>query len=174
MTFGFILALLGGFTVLQACFPLPYLPADFLLMYVIFLGMQRGRGSGFLAGLAGGFMMDLLAGPRLGLFTAAKGLTGALADTLHLGANREDPRTQVLAFAALTLVHDGLVAGLGRLWGLNQGGIRQVVAVYILPKCLLHALLAIPFFWVLQKVVRRRVIRNKRAQAPRIIRSWPH
>jgi rod shape-determining protein MreD len=174
MTWGLILIFLPVFVAAQACMPFGFMPLDFVLLYVAFIGMQRGAGGATVVGFLGGLAMDLLAGPpRLGLLTCAMALTGVAADSLHRTANRDSARAQILYVAGLTLAHDLLLAGGGRLMDLAQGGWRQVVVMYMIPKLLLHALLAVPFFWLLQAVIRRRVIRNKLANAPKIIRSLP-
>jgi rod shape-determining protein MreD len=174
MTWGLVLLLMAVFVTLQACMPFGFMPLDFLLLYVAFIGLQRGRGSGTAVGLLGGLVMDLLSGPpKLGLFTCAMGLTGLAADSLHRSANRESRRAQILYVMGLSLLHDSVLALGGRMLDLAQGGVRQVVLMYMLPKLITHAVLAVPFFWLLQYIIRRPVIRNKLANAPKIIRSLP-
>ncbi len=175
MTTGLIAMLLAFFVGLQACLPPAYLPLDTLLLFVGFIGLYRGGGAGTACGLIGGFVMDLLAGPpgSLGLFTLSKGLAGLAADTISRSARWESAATQVLGFAGISLAHDLTLMLAARFVGLNQGGLRQVIFLYALPKAALHALLAVPFFIVMQRLIRRRVRRNRLAQSPRRIRSLP-
>lgn len=174
MTWGLILLLLPVFVVLQAGLPFGFMPVDFVLLYVAFIGLQRGAGGGTVVGLLGGLAMDLMTGPpKLGLFTCAMALTGVAADSLHQTANRDSRRAQIFYVMGLSLAHDLVLASGGRLLDLAQGGVRQVVVMYVLPKLVTHALLAVPFFWLMQIIIRRRVIRNKLASAPKIIRSLP-
>jgi rod shape-determining protein MreD len=173
MTSGLILFLLGFFVTLQDCLlPFGYLPFDFLLLFVIFIGLQRGEVAGAWVGLLAGFCMDLVAGPpHLGVFTLSKCLAGAAAGLLGRLAFPERWRTQVLAGAGLTLVHEGVAAWSGRKLGLAQGGLWQVLGAFVGPKIVLHGLAALPFFWLMQKVVRRRIIQNKLMAAPKVIKS---
>jgi rod shape-determining protein MreD len=175
VTTGLITVLLAFFVGLQACLPPAYLPLDTLLLFVGFIGLYRGQGAGTACGLVSGFIMDLLAGPpgTLGLFTLSKGVAGMLADTISRSARWESAATQVLGFASISLAHDLVLALGARFAGLNQGGLGQVVFLYALPKAALHALLAVPFFIVMQRLIRRRVRRNKLAQSPRMIHSLP-
>jgi rod shape-determining protein MreD len=175
VTAGLIAVLLAFFVGLQACLPPAYLPLDTLLLFIGFIGLYRGAGSGTACGLLGGFVMDLLAGPpgTLGLFTLSKGLAGMTADVISRSARWESAATQVLGFAGISLAHDLALMLAARFVGLNQGGLGQVLFLYALPKAALHALLAVPFFIVMQRLIRRRVRRNKLAQSPRMIRSLP-
>ena len=173
MTTGLILVLLAFFVTLQNCLlPFGYLPFDGLFLFVTFIGLQRGEAAGAWVGFLAGFCMDLVAGPpHPGVFTLAKCLTGAAAGLLARMANPETGGTQALAAAGLTLAHEALVAWAGRRLGLAQGGFWQVGLVYVLPKMVVHGLLALPFFWLLQKVVRQRTIKRKLATSPRVIKS---
>lgn len=173
MTTGLTLLLLAFFVTLQNCLlPFGYLPLDWLFLFVVFIGLQRGEATGSWVGFAAGFCMDLVAGPpHPGTFTLAKCFSGALAGVLARMANPDNPSTQVVVAGGLTLVHEALVAWSGHQLGLAQGGLAQVLGVYVLPKTLVHGLMAVPFFWFLQKLVRRRVIKRKLAGSPRVIKS---
>lgn len=175
MTTGPILLFMALFFVVQACLPPAYMPVDLPLMYVGFIGLYRGGNSGLGAGLVSGFCMDLLAGPPggLGLFTLAKGVAGWTADTVSRSARWESLSTQILGMAGVAVAHDTALMLAARWLGVNQGGLWQVATRYTLPKAALHALLAVPFFIVMQRLIRKRVRRNKLAQSPRMIHSLP-
>ena len=173
MTTGLVLVLLGFFVTLQDCLlPFGYLPIDWLFLFVVFIGLQRGEAAGSWVGFLAGFCMDLLAGPpHLGTFTLAKTFSATAAGVLARLVNPERPATQAMLAAFLTLVHEALAAWSGARLGLAQGGLAPLLAAYVLPKILAHGLAAVPFFWLLQKVVRRRVIQRRLAVAPKVLKS---
>ena len=54
------------------------LPADLVLIVVIFAALSRGRIAGLWAGTAGGLLQDMLSGGLIGISGLAKSITGVL------------------------------------------------------------------------------------------------
>jgi rod shape-determining protein MreD len=164
---------LGLFVTLQnVCLPFGYFPVDFLLLFVIFSGLKRGEVRGAWVGVLAGLCMDLIAGPpHLGAFTLAKGLCGVLAGLLSDKANSDELGMQVSVAAGLTLLHESLVMWAGRSFQLSQGGLGHVLAVYWVPKTLLHGLLAVPFFWLMNRLSRSATVRLRMDGTPKVITS---
>jgi rod shape-determining protein MreD len=158
---------------LQVSLPFGYLPLDLAFLVCVFTGLQRGRGAGLMMGALGGLLLDALVSPRLGPRLVSLALSGAIADSLSSVVNREQPRLQALAAAALSLLHDGLLYGCAALMDLGQGGPRRFLLDYALPRLALHGLLAVPFFFVFRAMVRARVFQDPLSRKPSVIRKLP-
>jgi rod shape-determining protein MreD len=157
---------------LQAVLPLRWSPVDLALLVTVFAGLRRGGGLGFFCGATAGLLLDALASPVPGLRLAPLAIVGALADSVEGGVNREQPRLQVLAVAGLCLLHDALLAVLGRHFHLDQGGVGRVLGSYVLPRVLAQGALAVPLFWVLGLLVRQRVFQDPLRRPVRSIQRW--
>ncbi len=166
-----LLALLS--VMAQVNLPFAYFPLDLPLLTCILVGLRRGRGAGLLFGLLAGLTLDALLFERLGPRSVALVLSGALADWLEGGVNREQPRVQIAMAASLSLLHDVLLAWVARAQGLSQGGWDRFVGEYLLPRAGVHALLAVPYFFLLGFLVRARVFEDPLSRSPRVIRKWP-
>jgi len=166
-----LLALLS--VLAQVNLPFAYLPFDLPLLTCILLGLRRGRGAGLLSGLLAGLLLDALLFERFGPRSVALLLSGALADWLESGVNREQPRLQIALAAGISLFHDLLMAWVARAQGLSQGGWDRFVGEYLLPRAGVHALLAVPFYFLLGLLVRARVFQDPLSRSPRMIRKWP-
>ncbi len=167
-----LLSLSALAALLQVTLPFHWWPVDAPLLLVIFAGLRRGRGLGFLCGAAAGLVLDALSSPVAGLRLAPLVLVGALADSAERGVNREQPRLQVLAVIGLCFLHDVVLMLLAWRFDLNQGGLALVIGSYALPRLLVHALLAIPLFWALSLLVRQRVLQDPLRRPVRSIQRW--
>jgi rod shape-determining protein MreD len=172
MMAGLLLGLCAVAAVLQGVLPFHWWPLDLPLLLVIFAGLRRGGGLGLCCGVTAGLVLDVLSSPVAGLRLAPLALVGALADSAESGVNREQPRLQVLAVAALCEVHDALTMALGWHFGLNQGGLQRVLGAYILPRLLVQGALAVPLFWLLGLLVRQRVFQDPLRRPVRSIQRW--
>ena len=168
-----ILLFLGLLTALsalvQVSLPFSYLPLDLVFLTCVFAGFQRGRGAGLAAGILGGLLLDALVSPRL----LSLALTGALADSLSLGANREQPRLQWLAAAGLSLAHDCLLYWAAWALKLGEASPARFLISFALPRLLVHAALAVPFYFVFRAIVRARVFQDPLSRPPAVIRKLP-
>lgn len=173
MTGLLLLALALGAALLQLSVPLPWWPFDLPLLIAAYAGLTRGRGWGLLCGALAGGLMDALHSPVPSLRLVPLALAGALADALEPGVNREQPRLQVLSVLLLVLVHDGLLAFLGRAQGLTQGGLGRFFFAYGLPRLAGQALATLPLFWLLGLVLRQRAFLTPRQRGVQTIRRWP-
>ena len=81
---------------------------DLPLLLVTSFGLLYGPRAGFLTGLVGGLLQDLLFGRVVGLFALTKAVTGYLAGLATGKVYRENPLVVSAAFVAAALVHDGL------------------------------------------------------------------
>lgn len=171
-----MIALLMGlgalFALLQGILPWTWWPTDLPLLLAIFAGLRRGSGLGLFTGVSAGLVLDALASPVPGMRLAPLALVGALADSAERGVNREQPRLQILAVAGLCLLHDLLLVLLARHFGLNQGGFGRVFGLYVLPRAVAQALLAVPVFWALGLLVRQRVFQDPLRRPVRSIQRW--
>jgi len=164
------LALLSA--ALQLSLPWAWWPLDLPLLVAAFAGLTRGGGWGLFCGAVAGLQMDLVLSPALGLRFAPLALAGALADALQPGVNRDQPRLQVAAVFAMTLLHDLLLSLLGRRLGLPQGGLQRVALGFMAPRLAGQALACIPFFSLLGLLVRQKVFLDPRARNVQTIRRW--
>lgn len=171
-----MIALLLGISalaaLLQAILPWAWWPADLPLLLAIFAGLRRGGGLGLLCGATAGLVLDTLASPVPGLRLAPLALAGAIADSAESGVNRDQPRLQVLFVAGLCLLHDLLLAGLARRFGLDQGGLVRVFGAFVLPRLVVQAVLAVPVFWAMGLLVRQRVFQDPLRRPVRSIQRW--
>ncbi len=172
MTAAFLASLAVVSAILQAGLPLRWSPVDLPLLLVAFAGLSRGNGLGLACGVAAGLTLDCLLGGPAGLRLAPLALTGALADALQPGVNRDQPRLQVLAVLALTFFHDGCLALMARRLGVPQYGPRRAVLEYELPRLAAQALGCLPLFGLLGVVVRQRVFQDRRQGRVKTIRRW--
>lgn len=81
---------------------------DLSLLLVTSFGLLYGPRAGFLSGLVGGLLQDLLYGRVVGLFALTKAVTGYLAGLATGRVYRENPLVVAGAFVAAAFVHDGL------------------------------------------------------------------
>jgi rod shape-determining protein MreD len=168
------LAFLGpAMALLQVSLPFAWLPLDLPLLVCAFAGLQRGRGTGLMVGLLSGLLLDALVSPKLGPRLLSLSIAGAVADALSPSVNREQPRLQVAAAAAISLGHDILLFFTAMALGLSQGGGRRFLFSYGLPRLLTHAALAAPFFFVFRALVRARVFQDPLSRPPAVIRKLP-
>jgi rod shape-determining protein MreD len=158
---------------LQVSLPFVYLPVDLVFLVCVFTGLQRGRGLGLMVGVLGGVLLDALVSPRLGPRLISLAMTGAIADSLSGSLNREQPRLQVLAAAVLSLIHDCILYLAAALLDLSQDGLRRFFLDYALPRLVLHAALAVPFFFIFRALVRARVFQDPLSRPPGVIRKLP-
>lgn len=168
-----LLGLASAFACIQVSVPLPWWPLDLPLLLAAYAGLTRGNGWGLACGVVAGLWLDVLlhdAGP---LRLLPLGLAGALADSLQPGVNRDQPRLQLLSVLMLVLVHDILLALLGRQLGLAQGGLQRMVLAYALPRLAAQGLVALPFFWGLGLLVKQKVFQDPRQRGVQTIRRWP-
>jgi rod shape-determining protein MreD len=168
--FLFCLAIMAG--LIQVSLPFAYVPVDLVFLVVVFSGLQRGHGSGLATGILGGLLLDILVSPRLGPRLISCAMIGAIADTMEGAVNREQPRLQLLAVAALSLGHDMILGAASSAMNLNQGGWKRLAGYYILPRLAVHAGLAVPFYYLFRAVVRARVFQDPRMKSPLVIRKW--
>lgn len=159
---------------LQISLPLSYVPVDMVFLTAVFAGLQRGRGTGFMVGAFGGPLLDALVSPTLGPRLLSLALSGALADSLSQVLNREQPRLQILAALGLSAVHDLLLFGAAHSLGIEQDSWERLSYEYFLPRMLVHALLAVPYFFVFRALVRARVFQDPLSRPPGVIRKLPH
>jgi rod shape-determining protein MreD len=157
----------------QVSVPLHWWPLDLPLLVAAFAGLALGGGWGLGCGLLSGFMLDTLLGGPVGLRLVPLAVAGALADALQQGVNRDQPRLQVGAVMALTLVHDGLLALYARKFGVPQYGLDRLLFQYGLPRLAAQALASLPLFWALGFLVKRRVFLDPRQRQVKMIRRWP-
>ena len=76
------------------------------------------------------------------------------ADSLHGGLNPHQPVTQLGATASLTLLH-GLVMWQAAAWiEIAQPGLARFVMVWLLPVTGVHALVAVPVFYFLGRLLK--------------------
>ena len=168
-----LFAMLGALGALaQATLPFRWWPADLPLLLVVFAGLRRGKGLGLFCGVLAGLVLDALGSPVPGLRLAPLAVVGALADSAEGGVNWGQPRLQILAVLGFSLVHDGLLVLLAWHFNLNQGGALKVAWDYVLPRCLTQAALAVPLFWILGLVLRRRVFQDPLRRPVRSIQRW--
>ncbi len=171
-----MVALLLGITamaaLLQAVLPWAWWPADLPLLLAIFAGLRRGGGLGLLCGVTAGVVLDTLASPVPGLRLAPLVLVGAIADSAESGVNRDQPRLQVLMVVGLSLVHDLMMSVLARRFGLDQGGVVRVIGVFVIPRVVSQALLAIPVFYGMGLLVRQKVFQDPLRRPVRSIQRW--
>ena len=164
-----ISALMGLF---QSVVPLQWWSVDLALLVTVFAGLRRGRGLGLFCGLTAGLVLDALVSPAPGLRLAPLVLAGALADGVEGGVNREQPRLQIIAMAGICLFHDSILIFLAWHLNLNQGGLGRVLGLYVLPRVLTQAVLAVPLFWGLGHVVSQRVFQDPLRRPVRSIQRW--
>ena len=169
----FLFLLTALAVLLQVSLPFAYVPLDLVFLVVVFSGLQRGKGNGLATGILGGHLLDTLVSPRLGPRLLSLALTGALADTMEGAVNREQPRLQLLAAALLSLAHDLILGWASSEMELSQGGWRRLGLDYILPRLALHALLAVPFYYLFRAVVHARVFQDPRMKSPLVIKKLP-
>jgi rod shape-determining protein MreD len=170
----FFLAFLAIAAVLaQVSLPFDWVPVDLAFLVCVFSGLQRGGGTGFLLGAAAGGLLDSLVSPQIGPRLVAMSLTGALADTLFLSANREQPKLQFLAAAALSFFHDSLLFWAARWLEIGETGMRRWFEAYALPRLLAHALFAMPFYYVFRAIVRAKIFQDPLTRPPIVIRKLP-
>jgi len=169
----FLALLTACAALLQVSLPFGYLPLDLVFLVVVFTGLQRGRGAGLASGALGGLLLDSLVSPRLGPRLISLALSGAIADSLSDSVNREQPRLQMAVAALLSLVHDLLLFWGASALGLSQGGGRRFLLAYALPRLALHALLAVPFYFVFRAIVRAPVFQDPLTKPPVVIRKLP-
>lgn len=172
-----IASLLLALAVVSACVqvsvPLPWWPLDLPLLVVAFAGLTRGEGWGLACGLLAGFTLEALLGTPAGLRLIPLAFAGALADALQPGVNRDQPRLQMFAVLALTLLHDSLLAFFAHRFGVPQYGFRRAAMEYGVPRLAAQALVCLPLFWLLGLVVRQRVFQDPRQVRVKTIRRWP-
>ena len=170
---GALLALaMTGLCALQVAQPWAWSPVDLPLLLAIFAGLQRGRGTGLALGAFGGALLDAWSSPAPGLRLGSLALAGALADALEPDVKGERPTLQAPAAAALTLVHDLVLALLAWRAGLSQGGLGTYLGAYVVPRFIAQGLLAIPFFFAFRALVRQRVFLNPLGEKPKLLRRW--
>lgn len=158
---------------LQAGVPLPWWPLDLPLLLAAYAGLTRGNGWGLACGALSGLVLDVLLSPQPGLRLAPLALSGAMADALQPGINRDQPRLQVLAVISLVLFHDLLLAGLAKALGLPQGGLSRFIFAYLLPRLAGQALATVPLFAALGLLVKQKVFLDPRQRGVQTIRRWP-
>jgi len=158
---------------IQVATPLHWWPFDLPLLVAAFAGLSRGGGWGLGCGLLSGFALDTLLGGPVGLRMVPLALAGALADALQPGVNRDQPRLQLAAVIALTLVHDACLALYARKFGVAQYGVDRMLFQYVLPRLAAQALACLPLFWALGFLVKQRVFLDPRKRQVKTIRRWP-
>ena len=160
-------------SLLQLTIPVEWMPINLPLLVSVFIGLSSGSGLGLLCGSTIGLVMDATVSPAFGLFTFSGALAGGTADFLSESFNREQIVTQVLAMAALTMIHE-LAVWQGAQWaGIEQISLDRFFWVFALPKVAAHAFLDIPAFVVL-KFFMRTGRRGRFSRVPKTIRSFPH
>ena len=168
-----LLVVLAALTaVLQVSLPWAWWPLDLCLLLAAFAGLTRGSGWGLVCGLVAGTCLDLLISPALGLRMVPLGLAGALADALQPGVNRDQPRLQVAAVLCMVLLHDALLALMGRRFDLPQSGLTKVFFAYVAPRLAGQGLATVPFFLALSVLVRQKVFLDPRHRGVQTIRRW--
>lgn len=88
---------------------------DFVLVGVVFIGLQWGAVAGILGGTAGGLLQDVLAGQVVGVGGLAKTVTGCLAGIIGTQFVLNRPQARTIIVAAGTVVHRSIMLGLGGL-----------------------------------------------------------
>lgn len=112
---------------------------DFVLVGVVFTGLQWGPVAGILGGTVGGLLQDVLAGQVVGVGGLAKTVTGCLAGIIGTQFVLNRPHARTIIVAAGTVVHRLIMLGLNGLidqhwpgvpWGamLAETGINTLAA----------------------------------------------
>ncbi|MEE9166083.1 MAG: rod shape-determining protein MreD [Candidatus Neomarinimicrobiota bacterium] len=79
---------------------------DFLLIFVMYMAMQKGSPTGVVTGFVIGFLEDLLsAGSLFGLASLTKSLSGFLLGRLHGRYPRMSPVVFHVAWVSIVLIH---------------------------------------------------------------------
>lgn len=168
-----LLALGALLAALQVTLPLAWSPLDLPLLLTLVAGLRRGRATGFMVGAFCGLCLDLWAGPSFGLRSVSLALAGSAADAFEGWVNPDQPRLQMAAAAIGSLVHDTLLMALAWHLGLPQGGLLATLGLFVLPRALAAAALAVPAFMLFTVIARQRVFVNPLARPPSTIRRWP-
>jgi rod shape-determining protein MreD len=157
----------------QLTLPFGWLPLDLTLLLTVFTGLVRGGGAGAMTGVFCGLVLDSLVSPAFGLYSLALGLAGSMADLLHQNFNLERFLGQAVTMGALSLVHDLAMWQAAAWLGLQQEGMAVFLSFYAIPKMAVHALLAVPAFFVLRRLVRPRG-NGRFGRVPKMIRTLPN
>ena len=147
-----VLALLQG-TLLPQVKVLGTQP-DLVLLTVVSWSLLCGAEEGMMWALIGGLALDLLSSARLGVNTLPLLLISFLAGLWQRGIVRVDVLIPLLAIPIATLVYQGAMVGLLKLFGWPgtwQASLRHA----ILPTTLINTLL-MPVVYVLMRWIHRR------------------
>ena len=136
-------------------FPWRALP-DLTLILVVTLSFLLGEERGAILGLAAGLLEDILFGYALGFFALSKMLLGMGAGLAGKEVYREKAMGPVLLVFAGTIIHEVLVYILVYLYvGLDISLEASITRVF-LPKALLNAVLTVPIYSLVLRMVNRR------------------
>ncbi len=145
--FGFFL----GITIVQTSLFTPVSWAgvrpDFFLLLVIYSNLYSSGSKGLWSGFLGGLLEDILSGGVLGAATVSKTFSGC--GTLVLGNKvvLDNPLVQMLLVLVVSLCEATLHLALNR----NISMELTTFWSFILPQALITALVAAPFFWLMDR-----------------------
>ncbi|MBI2874378.1 MAG: rod shape-determining protein MreD [Firmicutes bacterium] len=150
--------IVAGLIIQSGVFPLfsvNGIKPDLLLLLVIAFAVQRGGETGAVLGLVTGLIQDIVFGHVLGLFAGSKMVTGALAGLIGRRFFGENPL--VLAALALlaTVVHSISLLLLAGLSGILEPEGPRLLMEIVLPEALTNAVLMLPIYYYVRRIVRQ-------------------
>lgn len=128
---------------------------DLVLVVVVSAALAGGRQTGFLSGVFGGLLQDLLSVGPFGFNTLSKMLVGFLVGLYERKVNKTSLLLPLLAVGAGT-VGSVLVATLFFLAN-NQGRLISALYLQLIPVAAYHMLLTIPVHYITSRLIRPQI-----------------
>jgi rod shape-determining protein MreD len=139
---------------------------DFLLLFVLLVGMRGGETAGTLWGVLLGFLQDTFSVGLSGLHLLTKGLLGFAAGTLREQLDCENPNTQAMVALVATLAEGGAILVLLQVFSAERALLAPFLGT-VLPAAALHGIL-LPAGAALGSAVARRARGLRRPAAERV------
>jgi rod shape-determining protein MreD len=126
---------------------------QFVLIAVVLLSLEQDWFAAAMAGVAGGFLMDLLSGGRIGVYALSYGLIGLLIGRVQERLFKENMLTIATVMAVASLLNSLLVSNLLGLYGIPLDYLGQF-AKGVLPSAAANAIVGCVAFSMVRRIRR--------------------